>query len=99
MDDKHLAPIETKIEHDLDKHSYKAAYKELDELRDHDKKHFKHDLKEINKQLHKDGYLPGLEIVENKNGGFDVKATGQDNPPKAPHHYNPPSGGYDAGGA
>ncbi|GEM_PF-3485976 len=99
MDHHHLAATEHNIEHDLDRHSYTSVYKELDHLRQVDPKNFKKDLEDINKQLHKDGYLPGLEIVQTASGGFDFKADGAPPPPQAPTHYYPPAGGWDGGGA
>lgn len=93
-----LKSVETKMEHELDKHQYNSVFKDLVERQKHDPKHFQKDLEQINKDLHKDGYLPGLEIVQVKPGEFDLKANGSAPPPEAPTHYNPPSGGYDNSG-
>jgi hypothetical protein len=45
-------------------HDFSHVYKELDQLRNHDAKHFASDLKTINQSLEKQGVLPHLHIVE-----------------------------------
>ena len=63
---KDLLSAEHRIEHILKKHPHDFAhvFHELDELRKHDRKHFSADLHAINSDLHKRGYLPHLQIVE-----------------------------------
>jgi hypothetical protein len=98
MVSSNFKPIETSIEKDLAKHDYTSVFKELTQLRqlDKDENVFKADLKALNDQLHKDGYLPGLEIIEVPNG-FDLQADGSAPPPDVTPP-SPPPGGFDSGG-
>jgi hypothetical protein len=67
-------------EHNIEKilkhnpHDFSHVYKELDQLRKHDAKHFSADLKSINHDLQKSGLLPHLQIVEDNRYGRHHKA-------------------------
>jgi hypothetical protein len=96
-----LHGVEDRIEQDLKTHSYAALFQELQQLRTLDKSSntdFSNDLKDINDKLHKDGLLPGLQIVESPNqpGWFDLQATGPQDQPVPPQ--TPPPSGYDNSG-
>jgi len=65
--------LEHILKHDPHHHHMGEVYKELDHLRTGDEKHFHHNLDEVNKKLHHDGYLPGLTIVSDHYTGADKK--------------------------
>ncbi len=75
---------EQRIEKDLhkDSHDFQPVYKELTSLRAADSNNFHQDLQDINDKLHKDGYLPHMQLIENGKDGFAVVADSS-NPQKA----------------
>ena len=66
-----LAHAEHNIQDILHKnpHDFAHVYKELNQLRRSDSKHFQSDLEAINKDLHKKGYLPHLHLVQDDRPG------------------------------
>ncbi len=54
-------------------HDFAHVYKEVENLRLHDPKHFSADLDKLNKELHAHKYLPNLEIVQDDHTGKNNK--------------------------
>ncbi len=70
-----VAQTEKQIEKILhhNPHDFAHVFHELNHLRHSDPNHFKKNLKTVNEDLHKRGYLPHLQIVEDDRMGSDKK--------------------------
>lgn len=81
---KNVFDAQHHIEEHLKKHphEFKHVFDEIKHLHHADPKHFHRDLKEINEKLHKDGYLPHMQIIDEGHDHFAVVAD-SDNPKHA----------------